>query len=380
MYFGGQSLKEISKCPLVVTRTSRFKAEGEEDLAKTVSNLKKRGILFLVYRGGNDGAQKALQFYEYEKKENILVAHLPKTIDNDILHIDICPGFPSAAKSAILDTLMLTGDTYAFGVPKSYMNSLPEKVEKEAIFTGVVAQGRDAGHLAAATVIARPDLIYISEVPITIDGLVNDIQKVIYEKGSCTAVFSEGVRLKEGDYLASYVQVGAPLLGIPTKELTREDAHKNKSVSDCRLPLLLKMIVEEHVKPPRWAKSVKGRTGTLGYKTRMDTFAISSLDAKQEYELAEMVLEEFLKGDSGFMVTNIREQDRPYEYRIGTVPSNQVADTSKESKQMIRQLDTDRFLTPEKNNVKVEEMLKYLGPFLEDIPQILKGWTVPLLE
>ncbi len=55
---------------------------------------------YFFYIGGNDSAQTAniVNHIAQREKYDLQVVHVPKTIDNDLLVTDHCPGFGSAAK------------------------------------------------------------------------------------------------------------------------------------------------------------------------------------------------------------------------------------------------------------------------------------------
>ena len=163
-------------------------------------------------------------------------------------------------------------------------------------------------------------------------------------------------------------------MGVKTKQITKYDAAGNKSVSDGRLAMLLKNLLEERVVPPRWARRVAVRTHTAGYRTRMDTLAMSSLDARMEYAAAESVLDGFIEGRNGFLAgPRLNEEERTF--RIERTPLEEVADLDRPSSERIRPFDIERFVTKGGNNINREEMDKYLGPFMDDLPELIEQWS-----
>jgi len=109
------------------------------------------------------------------------VAHVPKTIDNDIALIDHSFGFGTAVQEA----------TRAIHTARDEAVAYPNGV-------GLVnLMGRHSGFIAAHAAIAARgvDVCLVPEVPFTLegdDGLLNYIEARVAEKGSCVVVVAEG--------------------------------------------------------------------------------------------------------------------------------------------------------------------------------------------
>ena len=96
--------------------------------------------------------------------------HVPKTVDNDLLVTDHCPGYGSAAKFV---ACALIGDDLD-------NRALPGvKID--------VIMGRNAGFLTAAAALGRkrdddgPHLLYLPERPVSIGKFLGDVEDV-YKK------------------------------------------------------------------------------------------------------------------------------------------------------------------------------------------------------
>ena len=74
------------------SRTNPIKIEN--GVARIEENLKKLNVEALVAIGGEDTLGVATQLH----KHNFKVIGVPKTIDNDLLETDHCPGYGSAAR------------------------------------------------------------------------------------------------------------------------------------------------------------------------------------------------------------------------------------------------------------------------------------------
>jgi ATP-dependent phosphofructokinase / diphosphate-dependent phosphofructokinase len=107
-------------------------AKNPEHMAAVLDGLNKLGIKYLVTIGGDDTAYSGSQVYAHAKGA-IKVAHVPKTIDNDL---PLPPGIP----------------TFGFETARHYGVQVARNLHEDAKTTTrwyiVVSMGRAAGHLA----------------------------------------------------------------------------------------------------------------------------------------------------------------------------------------------------------------------------------------
>lgn len=107
-------------------------AKKPEDMANVLAALKQLGVGYLVTIGGDDTAFSGSQVYK-KAGGAVKVAHVPKTIDNDL---PLPPGIP----------------TFGFETARHIGASLARSLHEDARTTGrwyiVVSMGRAAGHLA----------------------------------------------------------------------------------------------------------------------------------------------------------------------------------------------------------------------------------------
>lgn len=160
-----------------------------EDLDRVISGLKSRGIDKLVTIGGDDTAYSAFRTSERADGE-ISVAHVPKTIDNDL---DLPPE---------IDTF---GYQTARAVGVDVVRNLMTDAKTTSRWYFVVAMGRTAGHLAlgigkaaGATLTVIPEEFDGRKVPIShvVDILVGAILKrKAAGRQDGIAVLAEGVAL-----------------------------------------------------------------------------------------------------------------------------------------------------------------------------------------
>lgn len=221
-----------------IIRTSRANpTRSEADLRRTVDTLKRLNITHLVTIGGEDTASAAAQVALHSRGA-LRVAHIPKTIDNDL-------PLPANAPTFGFETARHLGTQWAL--------NLMEESRTTNRWCLVVVMGRKAGHLAlgigkaaGATVTVIPE-----EFPgqqITLDDLCLVLEGAIIKRRALgrrdgLAVVAEGVAAKiPPDQLAAVpgVEVGydsygnirlekIPLAAILERELVRRFAERGES-------------------------------------------------------------------------------------------------------------------------------------------------------
>jgi 6-phosphofructokinase 1 len=156
------------------------------------------------------------------------------------------------------------------------------------------AMGRNTGWIAAATGLAArtereaPHLIYVPEVPFSVDRFLEDVRRIHARLGYAFVVVSEGIVDEKGDYVAAQATTDA-------------FGHRQLGGAAAYLQQLV--------------------TGRLGLKCRhnkLDTcqrnamhFA-SKTDSDEAYRCGREAVRHALEGTSGYMVGLVRESDEPY--------------------------------------------------------------------
>ncbi|MCL2045543.1 MAG: 6-phosphofructokinase [Oscillospiraceae bacterium] len=189
-----EELKFLMNTPSSELGSCRYKLEGEKDLARILEIFKKYDIRYFFYNGGNDSMDTCLKVSEYmmESGYECRVIGVPKTIDNDLVGTDHCPGYGSAAK---------------------YIATSFAEVYKDAIVynTGAITvlevMGRNAGWLVGASALAglsnaAPDLIYLPEVPFNLDDFLDKVEAIYKEKNNCVVAVSEGIKYSDGTFVS----------------------------------------------------------------------------------------------------------------------------------------------------------------------------------
>ena len=164
----------------------------DEDVSPVFEYMDRLGVGYWFVIGGNDSAETGhtLQTVAGERGYDLSVVNVPKTIDNDLVHTDHCPGYGSAARFVALAVMGSGRDA--------------EAMRGASPITIMEVMGRDAGWLAAGSALARrderdaPHLICVPEVPVTEDEFLARVEDAYAKYGFCVAVMSENARGQDG--------------------------------------------------------------------------------------------------------------------------------------------------------------------------------------
>ncbi len=191
---GAQSetaLATVARTPGGALGSTRRKLRPE-DVDPLIDALKKHGIRFWFIIGGNDSAETGHRLAEEARAagHELSVMLVPKTIDNDLVLTDHCPGFGSAARFVAIATMGAGRDAEAMGAASP--------------ITIIEVMGRDAGWLAASSALAKreerdaPHVIGVPETPIDETQFLDRMQEAYRRFGFAVAVVAENVRGPDG--------------------------------------------------------------------------------------------------------------------------------------------------------------------------------------
>ena len=322
----------IAKTPAAALGSVR-KKPTEEDIEKLISIFEKQNIRYFFYIGGNDSAETANLVSEGAKQigYEMKAFHIPKTIDNDLLETDHCPGYGSAARFV----------AHAFQGDDADNRSL------KGIKINVL-MGRHAGWLTAASTLGKsseedgPHLVYVPEKVFNIDEFLKDVKEVYESLGRCVVAVSEGIHNKEGDYfLQTYASdTGSGLAG-------KTDSHGNIQLSGSgALGDTLTNIVSEHI------DGARVRADTFGYLQRSFLADISEVDAEEAERVGRHSVIASLELQSGSVILK-RQLSEIYYCDVDVVDLHKVAKNTKDM--------PEEFLDNEKPYV-TNEFFKYAMP------------------
>lgn len=169
----------------------KLKRDDDTDYRRLVDIMDKFDIEILFYIGGNDSMDTVDALSQWAKKNGInkRFVGIPKTVDNDLMVTDHCPGFASAAKfvNAVVTSTWLDYNVYT----------------RAEVFI-LETMGRDAGWLAASSVVSgKVDLLILPEENFDKANFLKQVQDCMDTKGKCYIVVSEGAHYEDGTYLAA---------------------------------------------------------------------------------------------------------------------------------------------------------------------------------
>ncbi|MGV8075192.1 MAG: ATP-dependent 6-phosphofructokinase [Syntrophobacteraceae bacterium] len=155
-------------------------SRGAQDVSEMVDTLDRMniGILFTI---GGDGTLRGGQAIAEEARKRglkISVIGVPKTIDNDISHVQRSFGFETAVSEA--GDAIVSANTEAIGARNG---------------VGLVKlMGRESGFIAAFAALAYNDVNYclIPEVPFTLEGFLKILEERLDKKRHAVIVVGEG--------------------------------------------------------------------------------------------------------------------------------------------------------------------------------------------
>ena len=332
--YSEEKLELVAKTPSSALGSVRDKPD-EEYCKKMFAVMEKHDIHYFFFIGGNDGATVCDIVNKEAKKAGyeLRVIHVPKTIDNDLMGTDHCPGFGSAAKFI----------ASAFAGVNADNRALP------GVYIGV-AMGRHAGFLTAASVLARqseedgPHLVYLPEKVFNIHHFVHDV-KTVYEKyGRCVVAVSEGIVDEEG----------LPIAVKLAKQVER-DAHGNVQLSGSGA---LGDLLSDEIKSKTDISRV--RADTLGYLQRSFLGCVSDVDAKEAREVGIQAVGFAMSGDVDGSVAIKRVSEYAVEYEL--IDLVEVAGKTKT-------MPVEFFAG---DNMVNEKFVEYARPLVGELPVVEK--------
>jgi 6-phosphofructokinase 1 len=320
-------LEGLRRTPGAALGSIRYKVK-EGDYERILQVFKAHNIRYFFYIGGNDSMDTAMKLDSLAKETGyeLRVIGIPKTIDNDLAYTDHCPGYGSAARFVAMAVRDSGWDTRAMRV-----NS-PVKI--------VEIMGRNAGWLAGAAALAKeqeddpPHLIYVPERPLSKDKLLGDVEEAYRRYGYVVIALSEGVVNERGE----------PFGGeFAPKEVDAFGHVLKGGASDAAASIIKAEL------------GLSTRIDKPNYLYRSFSLAVSEVDREEAYEVGKAAVIAALAGETGKMVTLIREPGSVYRSTTGLVELEKVAN--------VERYLPDDFINEEGNFV-TEAFIEYARPLI----------------
>jgi len=330
-----ETLEAVSRTPSAALGSVRKKPTREE--CEVIFKIfQAHEIRYFVYIGGNDSAETAsiIDSLAQASGYELRVCHIPKTIDNDLLVTDHSPGYGSAARFVAL----------------AHMGDNLDNRALKGVKINVI-MGRHAGFLTAAASLGRkdeddgPHLIYVPEVPLSLEQFSTDVNSCLERWDRCIVAVSEGVEDKDHQ----------PLLAGGEK-----DSHGNVQLSGTGA---LGDFLANHVKEKLGAKRV--RADTFGYLQRSFPTVVSEVDAREAREVGAFGVRALIKEGVKSCSVALRRLS-PVSQGSSRAPSSYAC---------------EYFLTDLKNVAKNTRSLnrEFIAPSGNDVTPLFSAYALPLI-
>jgi len=299
----GQSRDEweaIAATPGAALGSSRRKLKPD-DVPVVLELVERLNIRYWFIIGGNDSADTGnrLSIAARDAGIPLSVINVPKTIDNDLVSMDHTPGYGSAARFVAIAAMGAGRDAETMG--------------REAPITVIEVMGRDAGWLAAAGALARreerdaPHVVCIPESAVDEDRFVELIEASYRKNGFAVAVVAENARGKDG------------VLGKNKEPWYVDDfGHAYYEGAGRHLASLVGMRLRVRV---RYEKP-----GTI-QRSMASTY--STADTSEAEIAGRAAVKAAIAGETGKIVTLLREQGSGYQCTTGLALLMEVANAVK---------------------------------------------------
>ena len=282
----------------------RYKLKSPEDnpaeYARLMEVLRAHDIRWFLYNGGNDSADTALKLSRMVREggHEVTCIGVPKTVDNDLVVTDCCPGFGSVARYVALSTREASLD----------VASMSETSTKVFILE---VMGRNAGWIAASAGLAGegadapPHVILFPERTFNPKAFLARVKDTVKRVGYCTVVTSEGLRDKQGKLLS---------------ETGRRDAFGHAQLGGVA-PVLARLVEDKLGMKVHWALP--------DYLQRSARHAASATDLAHAQAVGKAAVDYALKGMNAVMPVIVRQREAPYRWSIAPAPLARIANREK---------------------------------------------------
>jgi len=274
--------------------------ESRAQYERLIAVFRAHDIGYFFYNGGGDSADTCLKISQLSKTTGfpIQAIHVPKTVDNDLPITDNCPGFGSVAKYIAISTREASFDVASMA-----------KTSTKVFILEVM--GRHAGWIAAAGGMASdektpiPIIILFPEVAFDRKRFMALVNEKVSRFGYCSVVVSEGVRDKDGRFLADQ--------GL-------RDAFGHAQLGGVA-PVVASMVKEDLGLKYHWA--------VADYLQRSARHIASRTDVEHAYATGAAAVRMALAGKNAVMPAIVRTSNQPYRWKIGEASLKRVANREK---------------------------------------------------
>lgn len=335
----GHEIDLLKQSPSSALGTCRYKLKrgNDTDFERLVKVMDEHDIEVMFYIGGNDSMDTVDALSEWAQAHNMpqRFVGIPKTVDNDLVPVDHCPGFPSAAKIACQITHATYLDYAAYTRPEVFV---------------LETMGRDAGWLAASCCVSGDvDLLVLPEVDFDKEAFLAEVKKKFDEKGECYIVVSEGAHYADGTYISAGESAND---GFAHAVLGGAGA------------TLKQMIIDAGIVP-------RGVVQDLSRAARSSNFAQSLVDVTEAYELGMSAHMRSADGKFTAQVVGIHrgtDENGNYNAEFFAGPASEFANAVKHF--------PAEWILPNYQGV-TQEAIDYFKPLMTGEPKLIMDGALP---
>lgn len=335
------AIKALRYTPAGAFGSCRYKLKSLEqnraEYERLIEVFQAHDIGYFFYNGGGDSQDTAHKVSQLSAELNypLTCIGIPKTVDNDLMITDNCPGFGSVAKYVAVSIREAGLDVASMAATSTKVFIL----EVMGRHTGWIAA---AGGLAAEKTGQAPHIILFPEIIFEPEKFLERVKYNVEKFGYCAIVASEGIRDKEGKFLS---------------ETGLRDAFGHSQLGGVA-PMLAQLIKQNLNYKYHWA--------VADYLQRAARHIASKVDVEQAYALGKAAVEFAMKGKNAVMPTIVRKSNKPYRWTIGETPLAEVANKEKTVPR--------NFITPDGFHI-TQAGRNYLLPLIqgEDYPPYKNG-------
>jgi 6-phosphofructokinase 1 len=293
-----QTIRGLRYTPGAALGTCRYKLKKQQDFERVIEVFKAHNIRYFFYAGGNDSQDTADKISKLAQQMGweMRVIGVPKTVDNDLVSTDHCPGYGSVIKFVSSLVRELACDHEAMG-----QGDLVSIVE---------VMGRSAGWVAAGASLAKrrdhphdpPHIIALPEVPFDSEKFLEDVRRVLKREKFCLVVVGEGLVDKDGNYVSTTTGTdafGHAQLGGAGDYLA--------SLVDAGIP------------------GVKSRVARFGHAQRAAALNASKTDSDEAFMAGQAAVKAAVAGETDKCVILVRGDTDQYSCETALVPLSEIA-------------------------------------------------------
>ncbi len=300
-----EDIKKLRHTPGGAFGSCRYKLKGlgqnRLEYERLIEVFRAYNIGYFFYNGGNDSADTCLKVSQIatELGYPIKAVHIPKTVDNDLVVTDNCPGFGSVAKYIATSICEAGFDLESMSLTSTKVFILE-------------VMGRNSGWIAASSGLASnsddkaPHIILFPEIVFDEDLFIAKIEDTVKRYGYCVVAVSEGIKDKNGELISA------------SRQAIDDFGHRQLG----GVAPIIAGIVRQRL-------NLKYHWAVADYLQRSARHLSSKVDVEQAYLVGYTGVKLALNGHNAIMPYIKRVSQSPYVWEVDHAPLSEIANKEK---------------------------------------------------